>query len=289
MLLKEKRLVVFFLLPSGMLYLAIIIFPVFQTLYFSLFKWKGALPQQYIGILNYIKLFSDPIFWVAIKNNIYVVIGSIITQIPLGLFMAILLTRQRRGTGIFRTICFSPMIMSEVAVGVLWCFIYNPIYGLLNELLKILGLNNFATAWLGNPNTSLFSVIGTMIWRFFGFYMILFIAAIEGIPSQLYEAAEIDGANARQQILYITLPIIKRTIKVAILLAIVGSLKYFGLIWVMTLGGPYHSSELMATYMYKKAFTEMRIGYGASIAVILFLIASIAAIFVLKFLLRKNR
>jgi len=289
MLLKEKRLVVFFLLPAGMLYLVIIISPVFQTLYFSLFKWKGALPQQYIGVSNYIKLFSDPIFWVAFKNNIYVVIGSVITQIPFGLFMAILLTRRRRGTGIFRTICFSPMIMSEVAVGVLWSFIYNPIYGLLNGLLKMLGLNNFTTAWLGNPNTALFSVIGTMIWRFFGFYMILFIAAIQGIPSQLYEAAEIDGANTWQQILYITLPIIKRTIKVAILLAIVGSLKYFGLIWTMTLGGPYHSSELMATYMYKKAFTEMRMGYGASIAVILFLVASIAAIFVLRILLHKDR
>jgi len=163
--------------------------------------------------------------------------------------------------------------VSTVAASYLFYYVYEPTFGLLNETLRAIGLENLTQGWLGNPSIALYSVLVVISWKYIGFYMVLFMAAIEGIPPELFEAARIDGCTPWQIVWKITLPLLAGTLKTACVLSIVGSIKYFDLIWVMTAGGPAHSTELIATYMYKKTFLSWEMGYGSALAFVLFLIA----------------
>lgn len=276
---ERRTAIVAFVLPALTLYLIFVILPIFQSLYFSFFRWEGVGPlDQFIGLANFRKLLSDPIFWQSLFHNFILVIASLITELPLALILAILLTGKTRGKGFFRTVFFAPMVISTVASGYLWRWIYNPIFGLLNGVLNGLGLGTLARGWLGDSSLVLMCIIVAIIWRHTGFYMVLFMAAIEGIPEELYEAAQIDGASSWQLTRYITVPLLAGPMKIAAILVMVGSIKYFDLIWVMTHGGPGHASELVATYMYKQTFQYWRMGYGASLASTLFLMAFVASI-----------
>lgn len=281
--------VIWFLLPGAVFYVIFVIYPVCQTLIYGLYQWKMAWPDKFIGLSNYEKLVRDPVFWNAFSHNIYLVLASLATQIPLGLFFAILLSRSHPGQNFFRTIFFSPMILSPVIIGVLWGYIYNPSFGLLNTLLKSIGLAAYTQAWLSNPETVLVAIILTLIWQYTGFYMVLFMAGIEGIPKEIFDACKVDGANAWQEVWHVTLPSLKGTIRTAVLLILIGSLKYFPLVWVMTRGGPIHASEVMATYMYKKTFMEFQFGYGASVAWGLFLLSLLVTVLTARMLYRMRK
>ena len=278
-----------FLLPAAAFFIAFVVYPVCQTLVYGLYKWQMAWPQAFVGLSNYQKLVQDPVFWGAFSHNIYLVLASLGTQIPLGLFLAILLSRPYRGRNFFRTMFFSPMVLSPVIIGVLWGYIYNPSFGLLNSLLKFVGLGSFAQAWLSTPRTVLGAIFLTLIWQYTGFYMVLFMAGIEGIPKAIFDACKVDGANAWQEVWHVTLPSLKGTIRTAILLILIGSLKYFPLVWVMTRGGPMHASEVMATYMYKKTFMEFQFGYGASIAWGLFFLSLMVTLLTSRMLYRMSK
>ena len=210
--------------------------------------------------------------------------SPLVTQIPAAILLAILLTTDRLHLqGFFRTVFFSPQIISTVATGYLFYYIFEPTFGILNRLLRAMNLGALARGWLGDPSVALYSVLFVITWRFIGFYMVLFMASIEGIPEELFEAARIDGCGKWKTIRSITLPLLGGSIKTACVLSIVGSIKYFDLIWIMTQGGPAHASELIATYMYKKTFLSWEVGYGSALSFTLFFIAIVLSALFMRF------
>jgi raffinose/stachyose/melibiose transport system permease protein len=271
-----------FIGPTLLIYLVYVIYPIFATFYYSLFSWNGIQAEKtFISLTNYATLMSDKVFWMTIANNMLLVVASVVTQIPLGLMMALILFAPLKGMRLFRTIYFLPLLMSTVAVGILWTLIYDPMFGIVNKLLEGIGLSSWQSGWLGDPKTAFIAVIITICWQYTPFYMILFRAAISGIPDEIYEAAEIDGCSGWKKFWSITLPLIKPTIITSSVLSVIGSLKYFDLIFVMTEGGPSSSTELMATYMYKQAFSQFNMGYASSISFTMFAIAFVVALIIL--------
>lgn len=234
------------------------------------------------------ELFQDPIFWRALKNNVILVAISIVVQLPAGVILALLLTSEFRWTRLLKTVYFFPYLMSSVAIAMLWRYVYEPTFGLLNVVLEAMGKYNWIQDWLGDPKVVLYSVINAVNWQFIPFYMILFMTALVSISEELYKAAKIDGASSWSAFWTITLPLLWPTVMNAAVLSLVGSLKYFDLIHVLTGGGPNHASELMATYMYKRSFQHHRMGYGSTIAVALFTIGFILSMFFVRVAQRKE-
>ncbi|MFQ3544191.1 sugar ABC transporter permease [Halobacillus rhizosphaerae] len=282
---REEMLVIAgFLAPALLIYGVYVVYSIVMTFYYSLFEWSGIDNNMvFTGLKNYITLLSDGVFWTSFQNNFLLVGASLLTQLPLGLIMALLLFSPVKGMRFFRSIYFMPFLMSTVAIGILFIYIYDGNFGLINQLLGQLGLDSLQHGWLGNEGTAIWAVIATVCWQFAPFYMILFRAAIVGIPEDLYEAAEIDGANPRKKFLNITLPLLMPTVITSAILSIIGALKYFDLIYVMTDGGPNNSTELMATYMYEQTFTNFNMGYGSSISFSMFIIAFIVTAFIIFF------
>lgn len=267
-----------FLLPAVAVYLTFVVGPILISMYYSLFEWSGVSRSgTFVGLKNFGRLLNDQVFWKAVGNNIRLVIGSLITQIPIAIGLALLLTRGLRGMRFLRAVYFLPHMIPTVAIGILWIFMYDPNMGLINDLLFRFGLRGWARGWLGDEGLALYAVIVTIGWQFIPFYMILFQAALVGIPQELYEAAAIDGATGSRAFRHVTLPLLGGTIRTAVVLSLVGSLKYFDLIYIMTEGGPNHASELMATHMFKTAFKQFQMGYGSSVAVASFLIAFVVS------------
>lgn len=267
-----------FIAPALFVYSLYVIYPILTTLNYSFFEWNGVSDKVFIGLDNYIRMVNDPIFWTSLKNNMWVVLASVFVQMPLGLIMALLLFAPIRGIRLFNGAYFIPFLMSTVAVGMLWGLMYDPINGAINQVINIFGFENIA--WLSEKNIAIFSVLTVIVWQFSPFYMILFKAGIVGISEDMYEAAEIDGANYFQKFLKITLPLLAPTIVTSSILAIVGSLKSFDLFYIMTGGGPNHGTEILGTYMYKQAFVNYNMGYGSAIAFIMFLIALVVVVII---------
>jgi len=272
-----------FVAPALLIYLFYFMLPIPLSALYSLFKWDGISPMtDFRGLDNYIRLFGDSVFWLSFFNNIKLVILSLLIQLPMGLLLGLLVSSRLRGLEVYKLFYFVPMTISAVAIGITWKFIYEPNFGLLNTFLIKIGLENLALGWLGEPGLAVGSVIATISWQYIPLYMVIFAAALSGIPRELIEAAYIDGASGLQSFFSVTLPLLQGTIRTASILSITGSLKYFALIFVMTEGGPNHASELMATYMYKQAFTTFRMGYGSSIAVIMFILSFAVTILTLR-------
>jgi raffinose/stachyose/melibiose transport system permease protein len=265
--------IVGFLLPATILYTALVLLPVAQAIYYSFFRWNGLGPlQNFVGLANYTRLFSDRVFLGALSHNLQLVLLSILIQLPLALGLALLLRGMLRGRAVFRTIFFLPFVLSEVVTGVIWNFIYRPDGGLINVLLQGIAPGIADSALLANPSTVLYALFAVITWKFFGYHMILYIAGLQTIPTELEEAAAIDGCGRLQTLRYITLPLLGSTIRLTIYLSVLGSLQFFDLIWVMTTGGPVGASDTMATYLYKFGFQRFQLGYGSAIAVVIFLI-----------------
>lgn len=285
---KHTAFLIGFIGPALLIYVTYVIFPIFSTFYYSLFNWNGIQAEKtFILFDNYARLMADSIFWKTVVNNLLLVVASIVTQLPLGLIMALILFAPIKGIRLFRTVYFMPLLMSTVALGILWTFIYDPTMGIINQILDFAGLSSWQQGWLGDTKTAFLAVTATICWQFTPFYMILFRAAMTGIPEEIYESAKIDGCNSWKQFWNITLPLLKPTIITSSVLSVIGSLKYFDLIFVMTEGGPDSSTELMATYMYKQAFAKFNMGYASSISFTMFVIALVVAVCILA--ADKNR
>jgi raffinose/stachyose/melibiose transport system permease protein len=283
---NEYRLTtILFLLPTLIVLFVFVVWPIISSAQLSFVKWDGNNPnQKYVGFDNWATLLQDPVFWQALKNNVIVVVLSIVIQLPIAMALAVLLERGGRKLQIFKVIYFFPLLMSTVAVGILFKYIYDPQFGLITNLLQATGVSS--PDWLGDPHIALLSVIAVICWQFTPFYMILFLAALNGIPDELRDAARIDGATENQFFWAISLPLVRGTIRTGAILSLIGSLKYFDLIWVMTEGGPSGSSELMATYMYRKACPSFNVGYGSTIATALFVVVMVVSL--VTFFLTRN-
>ncbi|MEK4802976.1 sugar ABC transporter permease [Oceanobacillus sp. FSL K6-0118] len=287
---KEFWVVLAFILPAFIIYSVYVIYSIGMTSYYSLFEWSGIDNNLSFNFFNnYTTLLNDKVFWTSLQNNFLLVISSLVTQLPLGLIMALLLFSPIKGIRFFRSIYFMPFLMSTVAIGILFVYIYDGNFGLFNQILGMFGLESSQNAWLGNENTAIWAVIATISWQFAPFYMILFRASIVGIPEELYEAADIDGANALRKFSNITLPLLWPTIITSSILSIIGSLKYFDLIYVMTGGGPNNKTELMATYMYEQTFTNFNMGYGSAISFLMFIISFVVILLILLLNQRKEK
>jgi raffinose/stachyose/melibiose transport system permease protein len=230
-----------------------------------------------IGFANYARLLQDSAFWHSVGNNFILVVVSIVFQLGIGMILALMLNTGRWGTKALRTIYFMPLLLSTVATGILWMLMLDPYSGLFNGILKLISPNQ-RLSWLGSESVVMFAVLFVICWQYIPQYMILLRAGMTGISEDIYEAATIDGASKWQQFWKMTLPLLSGTIKTSSVLSIVGSLKYFDLIWIMTGGGPNGYSELMATYMYKRAFNEDRMGYASAAAAVMVIISFIVII-----------
>ena len=287
---SNRGTVLLFLLPALVIYGLYNVYGIIMTFYFSTLDWPGMGPYQKaagVGLTNYFKLFSDKEFWHAASNNLLLVIVSVVVQLGLGMILALIINSKIKGIKLLRTIYFMPMLLSTVATGILWQLMLHPYNGLINNVLRALGIHN-PPAWLGTESTVMFALLFVVCWQYTPQYMILLRAGMTGIPEEVYEAATIDGASKWQQFWSMTLPLLSGTLKTSAVLSIVGSLKYFDLFWIMTGGGPNGYSELMATYMYKKAFNQEQMGYASSVAGSMFLISMVVVFIFMRVTRRRD-
>jgi raffinose/stachyose/melibiose transport system permease protein len=273
---QDRLVIALFLLPALILFSLFVIYPIFRSLYFSTFNWKGFGPAvDYVGIDNYRKILTDEVFLKAIKNVLLIIVLSLGIQLPMALVLAVLVGRDLPGRSLFRTIFFLPYVLSEVNTAIMWMLLYNadPARGFLNSIMVMLGLE--PVAWLADMNVVIFAIFVTLTWKYFGFHMLLYLTGLQNIPREIEEAALIDGANSIQNFLFITLPLLGSTIKTSVYMSVLGSIQQFILIWVMTKGGPVNASETMATYMYRFGFVRFQLGYGSAVAIIMFILCMI--------------
>lgn len=284
---RNKFYILIGLLPAVLLYTTFVLYPIVRSFFYGFYSWNGLGSPKFIGLDNFVAIFKDSVFWLSFRNNIYVVIFSVFAQIPIGLILAYILSRKLRGAGFFQTAFFIPMMLSTVVVGLLWSTLLNSQVGIVNILLEKIGLARFAYNWLGDPKYAMFTVCMVIVWQFFGYYMLIFLAAIQNIPEEVMEAAEIDGAKESTKLMKITMPMLWPTIITSIVLCISGSMRSFDLVFVMTQGGPANATELMATYMYNKTFSVYKYGYGSAVSLVIFAI-SFSLILLSQTLLRRQ-
>jgi len=268
------KTVALFLSPAVILYGVFFLFPMAQAFYVALFQWRGvSMDKTYVGLANFHKLlFEDPIFWAALGHNLAFLIVSVVVVIPLALFFANALNSRLWGAQAFRAVFLFPNMISVVAVAVLWAFVYHPKIGILNAVVSGLGGRVSDNGWLGDPRTALPCVIATSIWYSLGFYIVLFLAGMQSIPRTFYEAAEIDGAGGWAQFRYVTIPLVWEILKLGLVYLIIHTLNIFGLVWVMTAGGPSNHTDTLLTYLYRLAFTDSNFGYATAIGVVVFIL-----------------
>lgn len=271
---SNKTVIALYVLPALFLVLFLIYIPMILTGYYGLMKWDGVGEMKFIGLDNYIKLVQDKLFWESTWHSILLGLFSVLSLIGY-LIVSLVLASKIKGANIFRKIYIIPMLLSSVAIAQLWIKIFDPMNGLINSFLTSIGVEN-VPLWLADPEIALYAIFIPIVWQYAGFYIIIIYAALVNVPEELIEAARIDGANAFQIAYKIKVPLISGVLKVLVILAIVGSLKYFDLIYVMTGGGPGHATEVMASYMYKEAFGKYNFGYGSAIGFGLLVISMIS-------------
>ncbi|WP_208590396.1 carbohydrate ABC transporter permease [Gracilibacillus suaedae] len=267
---SNKAVIALYVLPAFILIVALIYGPILITGYYGLMDWDGIGEMTFVGLENYSQLIQDGQFWQSAKHSFLLAFFSTLSLVPY-LAISLILAGKIKGSDLLRKIYLIPMLLSSVAIAQLWVKIYDPNNGMLNSFLTMVGVEN-PPSWLADTNLVLYAIFVAILWQYAGFYIIIYYAALKGIPETLVEAAKIDGANPIQIAYKIKVPLISGVIKVTVVLAIVGSLKYFDLIYVMTGGGPNGASEVIASYMYKKAFDTFDFGYGSAIAFFLLII-----------------
>lgn len=268
---RNPRAIIVFVLPAVALFSLIIIAPVIQSLYYSVLQWDGISAKVFTGLTNYRRLFTDPVFLKALLHTMQFALASVFIQLPLSLLLALVLSGKVKGKRFFVTVYFIPVILSAVVIGQLWMRIYHTRYGLLNVMLKALGFTKAGrTVWLGDMNTALWAAMVPVLWQYVGYHMLLFYSGIHSISPDIYESAEIDGASFWGRSFSITIPLLRPMIQVSLTFAVVGSMKVYDLIKVLTDGGPSNSSEVITTLLVRTMiYPGNNYGYGSSMAVIL--------------------
>jgi raffinose/stachyose/melibiose transport system permease protein len=279
------------LLPALVLVLIFVYYPIVENIRLSFFHWSAFQPTpRFVGLSNYREAVHDPIFWTALRNNVFYAVASIVLQVGFALVLAAVLEEfvGRRLRGVLRTIYFIPAAISITVAGLLFQFLYDPNIGLVNRFLAAVGLKSFQHAWLGEPHTAIWAIITMSQWQSVGYTSMLLIVAIQRIPRELYEAAHIDGAGRIRSFFVITIPMVREMTTLLVILTISGAFLVFNEVMVMTAGGPNNSSQVLGTWLYHSAFLNDDMGYAAAIATIIFVITLIAGIAQLVYSQRRR-
>ncbi|MBE2240164.1 MAG: sugar ABC transporter permease [Caldilineaceae bacterium] len=276
--------------PALILFVLLVVYPMFNTIYLSFFNYGLTDARiRFIGANNFIELMGDEVFWRALRNNLTILIVSVIVQVGVGLILAALIDRGIRwGKSIARTLNFVPVVMSAVAVAILWQLIYDPTVGLANRFVSLIGLDPPSQGWLGDPRIVIYSILVVACWQYTGYVMIIILAGMQSVSQELYEAAAIDGATEIQKFFSITLPSIRNVNIAVILITMIGAVKVFDLVYILTRGGPANASQVMGTYIYYNAFTVNRAGYASAISVVLLVFALILGFLQLRLSVRPR-
>jgi ABC-type sugar transport system permease subunit len=281
-----------FLAPAGLILVVLMGIPMMSALLLSLQQWNGMTDAVWVGLRNYMALPQDRWFLNALVNTAIFTVSTVVLKATIPLLIAVLLNTGITGSTAFRTLYFMPVIISLAISGLLWAMILEPNFGILNETLRSIGLGNFTRLWLADRGTVMPTIIAVSVWHDIGFYLVIYFAALRGVPSELYEAAKIDGANAWHQFWNVTVPMLQPIIALVVVLNTINGVKAFDHIWVMTTGGPNHASDTLGTYLYSIAFggagsSNPQLGYAASIAVVILVVSLILSVIQLR-LGRRN-
>ncbi len=272
-------------MPAIVICSIFIYYPLIGNFVISFYYWDiiGQVSRRFIGLSNYKRLFSDPIFWIAMKNNLYYVFLSVVVQVGGGLLLATLIeSLSRRGSRVFRSIIAIPMVISMVAVALLWTFIYHPVYGVLNKFLNSIGLESLTRVWLGDSKVTIFAIIAISCWQWTSFCILLFCAGLQTIPPEIYEAAKIDGAKSLDCFRHITLPLLKNVSITVIVFTVITSFTVFTVVFATTYGGPNHASEVVMMYVYTVGLRGGRMGYAGSLVTVFYIFIFTIAVIQLK-------
>lgn len=270
---KNRTLFAYLIVPVVIFVFSVFV-PLVTALVYSFFEWKGGPVKTFNGITNYITLFHDSTFWMSFKHNIFLVAVCIVGQIGLAfIFVLMIQSKLVKCKGIHRTFGFFPSTVAAVSIGFIWKMIYDYNRGLINWFLDVIGRDDLKKVWLNESSLVMLLVAIPLVWQWIGYYMVILLSAISAIDQEIFEVAELDGANGIQRAIYIVLPLVKNTILVCITLCIAGNMKAFDNIYVMTSGGPGYSSMVMAMYGYQVSFQQNNMGYGSAISVAIFVLS----------------
>lgn len=280
----NKLAIILFMLPATVLFFGIIVVPIIMSTYYSTLDWDGITKSTFIGFKNYAELMTSKSvgFPRSMSNAIILAVLSTFVQLPISLFLAIVLGKGRKGERFYVSVFFMPVLISTTVIGQLWRKVYNPDYGIINMFLQRIGLDDLTRVWLGEKSTALMAVFIPILWQYVGYHMFLMYAGIKSISPEICEAARIDGATEWSMARYITIPLIKPVLRTCIIFAITGSLKAFDLIYILTNGGPAHASEVPSTLMVHMIFDRNRYGFGSAVAVCIIFLCFFFAILIRK-------
>lgn len=261
--------------PALLVFTVFVVWPLIDSFRYSVTDWNGLTSEpKFVGLANFVRIFTDPVFFRALANSAIWIVAALVLPTLLGLVLALLLNVGLPGSRIFKSIFYLPICLSAIVVGQIWIWIYQPGWGLLDSgLAYLLGVRRFNFAWLAEPSTALGSVIVAWSWQQTGLAMVIFLAGLTSVPRDVLEAADVDGVSRWKQTLHIVLPMLRPATVVVVALSMISALKSFDILYVMTGGGPFHSSITLAFLMYEESFKKYRMGYGSAISVVLFLIA----------------
>jgi raffinose/stachyose/melibiose transport system permease protein len=271
-----------YILPLFVFLGIFIFFGILYNAFISLYDWNGISEKEFIGLTNYINMFSDQKFYEAMSNTLLFLIICIPGSMALGLVFAVLLHSTSIFRNLFKSIYFIPYVIAIVTIGITFQGIYESNFGLLNETLRMIGLDALAMQWLADPDIALFSIMAAWIFSHVGFYLLIYYTSLLNIDQEIFEAARMDGANIFRQFKSVVLPMLKGSHMTLLILGVIAALKVFDIVWVMTEGGPAGSTELMSTYLFRKSLLEYKTGYSSAISVVLLLIALIYTIFQIR-------
>lgn len=267
-----------FLAPAVILFALFVVYPIVYNVQSSLLEWDGVNAGIFVGLENYVQLFQDPVFHTTLRNSAFWIPLTIVPQAVIGLFLALALNQKIAGSTVYRALFFLPAILSPIVVGIVWQRIMDPFNGVLTSIGNATDIGWLGSNFLANPDTAIFAVIFVNVWMWTGFSMLFYLAGLQLIDSSLLEAAKVDGASWWQSITRIVFPLLKHTHLSLLMLGIIGSLKTFELVYVLTQGGPNHASEMLPTYAFQQAFQLQSVGYASAISVVLIVVAVAASL-----------
>jgi raffinose/stachyose/melibiose transport system permease protein len=270
------------LLPALLLFAVFVVYPIIYNVQASTLKWDGINAGTSVGINNYVQLFRDPVFLITLRNSALWIPLTLVPQAVFGFLLALALNQRIAGSTVYRAVFFVPAILSAVVVGIAWSRILDPFSGLLSQIGKLTGFSFLSQNYLSDPNTAIFGVILVNVWMWTGFSMLFYLAGLQLVDMSVLEAARIDGASWWQTTTRITLPLLKPTHLSLLLLGIIGSLKTFELVYMLTGGGPNHASEMLPTYAFEQAFQLQSVGYASAISVVLLVIAVASSLILVR-------
>ncbi|HSO70132.1 MAG TPA: sugar ABC transporter permease [Arachnia sp.] len=278
-----------FVLPALTLFFMFVVWPMLRAVQFSVFRWKGFGPlTDFVGLRNYASVLTNDVFLGALGHNLFIVVASIAIQLPLGIAVALLLNRKMKFQGLLRTIVFIPYILAEVIAGVVWFQLLQPRYGVIDSMLATLGIQGPEQGFLGTPELALWTVMVVLTWKYLGFAIILFLAGLQGVPQELDEAAQIDGASWWQTQRYITIPLLGPTLRTWAFLSMLGALQLFDMVWILTGGGPANATTTMATFLINEGTRRSNYGIAGAASVVLFVVALTMALLYQRFILSRD-